>query len=117
MAGIQTETDLDAAKSVDIRSLIGGITGFQLIYWWVSVRTVGVGAGLSIEGTSTDTNGATFLLSSSGETLSMDGSSLSCKTGLWVLFVDDTSPITLDIGYFSPFSEMRFDYAVFPIQV
>lgn len=110
MAG-EALDDRDAAASVDILGLAGS-GGWHMVYWWVSVRTTGAGSGLQIDGTGVDTNGAPLIMSADGATRTIDGSSADCQTGTWLIYIDGTSPCTLDIGYFSPFSDMRYDYNV-----
>lgn len=105
------ETDCDSTKSVDLLTLTGGITLPLLVVWRAAITTVGAGAAAFVEGTATDpSGGANTLSASNGATMTLDGSSLSVKTGMWIVQQDATNPFTFDVGYTSPFNDMRFTF-------
>ena len=97
--------------------MVGGTTGYLMVYWWVGISTTGAGSAVQIDGACSNPGGASQVMSSDGVPRTIDGAGSNFRSGQWLVYIDDTLPFTFDLSYSSPFADMRYDYDVHVTQI
>lgn len=104
-----TDTNVSGPTSIDLNLYFSESDRMFICNYWVGVRTTEAASGYSVDCPCTDQLGSIAQYTGGVG----DGSSHSALSGVFICQHGDSAAFTFDIGYFSPFSTLAYDYSIY----